>query len=160
MFFNLSGRRPDVRVAAADARQRFKTWRRGRPFWAGLFTLAAGLPIIYFPYVHLTVASVPLALSTTAGSGALIIGILLMVLGITLWFQQQVRVFAGIAALLLALISFPVANFGGLFLGLLSGLIGGSLACAWAPPTGNAEPRPAPNCGSAAVPVEEGPGDK
>ncbi|MCP3822731.1 DUF6114 domain-containing protein [Streptomyces sp. A3M-1-3] len=156
MFFNLSGRRPDVRVAA-DARRRFRAWRRGRPFWAGLFTLAASLPIVYFPYVHLTVAGVPLALSTTAGAGALIIGILLMVLGITLWFQQQVRVFAGIAALLLTLVSFPVANFGGLFLGLFSGLIGGSLACAWAPPTGNAEP---PNRGSAAVPVGEGQGDK
>jgi hypothetical protein len=134
-------------------------WRRGRPFWAGLFTLAAGLPTIYFPYVHLTVAGVPLALSTTAGAGALIIGILLMVLGITLWFQQQVRVFAGIAAMLLALVSFPVANFGGLFLGLLSGLIGGSLACAWAPPTGNAEPPPA-EPRSAAVPVGEHRGEK
>lgn len=160
MFFNLSTRRPDMRVAAADARRGFRAWRRGRPFWAGLFTLAAGLPVIYFPYVHLPVANIPLALSTTAGAGALIIGILLMVLGITLWFQQQVRVFAGISAMLLALVSFPVANFGGLFLGLLSGLIGGSLACAWAPPTGNAEPRPALNRGSAAVPVGEGQSDK
>jgi hypothetical protein len=56
-------------------------------------------------------------------------------LAISLWFHRQARVFAGITVILLALISFPVANFGGLLLGLISGLIGGSLACAWIPPT-------------------------
>ncbi|MFJ8076404.1 DUF6114 domain-containing protein [Streptomyces sp. NPDC096176] len=153
-MFDLYGRRREVRAAAADVRRGFRGWRRGRPFWAGLFTLAAGLPIIYFPYVHLTVAGIPLALSTTAGAGALIIGVLLMVLGVTLWFQQQVRAFAGITTLLLVLVSFPVANFGGLFLGMICGLVGGSLACAWAPPTDDAEP---PNRSSGAFPVEEGP---
>ncbi|MFE7775289.1 DUF6114 domain-containing protein [Streptomyces sp. NPDC057445] len=145
------GSRPDLRVAAGEARAGFRRWRGERPFWAGLFTLAAGLPIICLPYVHLTLAGIPLALSTTAGAGSLIIGILMVVLGLTLWFHQQARVFAGVAALLLALVSFPVANFGGLFLGLLSGLIGGSLACAWAPPTGSAEPR-----ASATVPAGAG----
>ncbi|MGW2562208.1 DUF6114 domain-containing protein [Streptomyces sp. NPDC001514] len=138
MILDLFGRRPEVRNAIVGARRRFRTWRRERPFWAGLFTLAAGLPIIYFPYVRLSLSGIPLALSTTAGAGSLIIGILLVVLGIALWFQQQARVFAGITALLLTLVSFPVANFGGLFLGLLLGLIGGSLACAWDPPTGQA----------------------
>ncbi|MGW2749291.1 DUF6114 domain-containing protein, partial [Streptomyces sp. NPDC001450] len=31
----------------------FRAWRGERPFWAGLFTLAAGLPILYWPYVNL-----------------------------------------------------------------------------------------------------------
>lgn len=135
VFFEPSGRRQNLRVTAADVRRRFRTWRGERPFWAGLFTALAGLPIIYFPYAHVTLGGIPLALSTTAGAGALVIGVLLLVLGFSLWFHRQVRMFAGIATMLLALISFPVANFGGLLLGLLCGLIGGSLACAWTPPT-------------------------
>ncbi|MGW2650698.1 DUF6114 domain-containing protein [Streptomyces sp. NPDC001393] len=123
-----------LRVTAADARRRFRTWRGERPFWAGVFTFQASLPILYLPYAHLDLGGMPLALSTTSGAGSLIIGILLMALAFGLWFQQRLRVFAGIATLLLGLVSFPVANFGGLLLGLISALIGGSLACAWIPP--------------------------
>lgn len=94
------------------ARRGFRTWRGERPFWAGLFTLAAGFPILYFPYAHLNFGAIPLALSTSAGAGSLIIGVLLVVLALSLWFQQQTRVFAGITVILLALVSFPVANFG------------------------------------------------
>ncbi|MGW7366162.1 DUF6114 domain-containing protein [Streptomyces sp. NPDC054841] len=145
MLLELLGRRPSLRITAVGARLGFRTWRGERPFWAGLFTVAAGLPIVYFPYVHLSLSGIPLALSTTAGAGSLLIGVLLVVLGFTLWFHHQVRVFAGIAVMLLALVSFPVSNFGGLFLGLFSGLIGGALACAWVPPPATAEPRPAMN---------------
>ncbi|MGK4584636.1 DUF6114 domain-containing protein [Kitasatospora sp. HPMI-4] len=119
---------------AAGVRRRFRIWRGTRPFWAGALTISASAPIIYFPYTHLSLGGLPLALSTTAGAGALLIGILLIVLGVTLWLQQQSRVFAGAAAIVLSLVSVPVANFGGFLLGMLPGLVGGSLACAWSPP--------------------------
>ncbi|MEV6839339.1 DUF6114 domain-containing protein [Streptomyces sp. NPDC051133] len=122
-----------ARVSAARARRRFRTWRGERPFWAGLFTSTAGLPILYWPYAHLALGGIPLALSTTSGAGALVIGVLLIALGLTLWYQPHLRVFSGIATLLLTLISFPVANLGGLFLGVITGLVGGSLACSWTP---------------------------
>ncbi|QIZ01706.2 DUF6114 domain-containing protein [Streptomyces sp. S1D4-11] len=160
MFFERFGRRRNLRVAATDARRGFRTWRDARPFWAGLFTFAAGLPILYFPYAHLNFGAIPLALSTSAGAGSLIIGVLLVALAISLWFHQQVRVFAGITVILLALISFPVANFGGLLIGLVSGLIGGSLACAWIPPTGAADSRPAANRASTPSPAGEDHGGK
>lgn len=148
--------RPRARVIAARARHRFRIWRGERPFWAGLFTLAAGLPILYWPYANLELGGIPLALATTSGAGALIIGVLLISLGLTLWYHPHLRVFSGIAALLLTLISFPVANLGGLFLGLISGLVGGSLACSWAPVA--AEPQAAPaDCASTAVPPGESP---
>lgn len=130
-------------------------WRNERPFWAGMFTFAASLPIVYFPYAHLQFGAIPLALSTSAGAGSLVIGVLLLALAISLWFHQQARVFAGITVILLALISFPVANFGGLLVGLMCGLIGGSLACAWVPPTSAPELRPAVNRASATVPAGE-----
>ncbi|OKK20548.1 hypothetical protein AMK16_08740 [Streptomyces sp. CB00455] len=112
---------------------RFRAWRGRRPFWAGLFTLLGGFPIAYFPYADLRLGNVTLAMATTGGAGALIIGVLLITLGLALWFQQTIRVFAGVAAILLALVSLPVSNLGGFGLGLGCALLGGALALSWAP---------------------------
>ncbi|MGW2645568.1 DUF6114 domain-containing protein [Streptomyces sp. NPDC001393] len=114
-------------------RLQFRAWRGTRPFWAGLFVMLGGFPIMYFPYAHLQIGHLTLAMATTAGAGSLIIGVLLIVLGISLWFQKHVRTFAGVAAILLALVSIPVSNFGGFVLGFLFALIGGAMAVAWAP---------------------------
>ncbi|RSS82890.1 DUF6114 domain-containing protein [Streptomyces sp. WAC06614] len=130
---------PQAPVNAADdhwltvAYYAFHSWSGKRPFWAGLFTMLAGAPIIYFPFGDTRLANVSVTLATTTGSGSLIIGILLITLGLTLWFQQGVRVFAGVAAILLGLVSLPLSNLGGWFLGLICALVGGSLALAWAP---------------------------
>ncbi|MGW7710622.1 DUF6114 domain-containing protein [Streptomyces sp. NPDC054771] len=105
MTTHFSGGHHRLRPAAVHARHRFRAWRRERPFWAGLFTSAAGLPILYWPYANLDLGGIPLALSTTSGAGSLVIGVLLVTLGVTLWYRPQLRVFAGIATLLLALIS-------------------------------------------------------
>ncbi|AIJ13274.1 hypothetical protein GCM10010095_35740 [Streptomyces anthocyanicus] len=114
-------------------RLQFRGWRGARPFWAGLLVLLGGFPIMYFPYAHLQFGNLTVAMATTAGAGSLIIGVLLVVLGVSLWFQKHVRVFAGIAAILLALVSIPVANFGGFIIGFMLSLVGGALAVAWAP---------------------------
>lgn len=142
-------------------RLQFRAWRGTRPFWAGLFVLLGGFPIMYFPYAHLQVGHLTLAMATTAGAGSLIIGVLLVVLGISLWFQKHVRTFAGVAAILLALVSIPVSNFGGFVMGFLFALIGGAMAVAWAPGAPPQEQPPAeaaPGEGGApqaAVPPEQ-----
>ncbi|MFI8321918.1 DUF6114 domain-containing protein [Streptomyces sp. NPDC085529] len=123
---------------------RFKVWRQTRPFWAGLFTILASVPIAYLPYGDVRLGNITLAMATTAGAGALIIGVLLFTLGLTMWFQPVVRVFAGIAAIVLGLVSIPVSNFGGLVIGFLFALVGGGMSAAWAPAppvekTGDAE---------------------
>lgn len=112
---------------------RFRVWRQTRPFWAGLFTMLGGVPIAYLPYGDMRLGNVTLAMATTAGAGALIIGVLLITLGLTMWFQPAVRVFAGVAAIVLGLISIPVSNFGGLVIGFLLALIGGGMSASWAP---------------------------
>ncbi|MFI7503728.1 DUF6114 domain-containing protein [Streptomyces sp. NPDC049687] len=114
-------------------RLQFRAWRGTRPFWAGLFMMIGGVPIMYFPYAHLTIGQLTVRMSTTAGAGSLIIGVLLVVLGISLWFQKHIRTFAGVAAILLALVSLPVSNFGGFIVGFLFGMIGGAMAVAWVP---------------------------
>ncbi|MFD4576584.1 DUF6114 domain-containing protein [Streptomyces sp. NPDC058417] len=114
-------------------RQQFRAWRGTRPFWAGLFVLISGFPIAYFPYANLQIGHLTLAMATTAGAGSLIIGVLLGVLGISLWFQRHIRVFAGVAAILLGLVSIPVSNLGGFLIGFFFALIGGAMAISWAP---------------------------
>ncbi|GAA2244967.1 hypothetical protein GCM10010145_09820 [Streptomyces ruber] len=134
----------DTPVQSASAgiltriRLRFRDWRGSRPFWAGLFTLLAGVPIAYFPYATLNLGHISIALATTGGAGSLIIGVLLVTLGLTMWFQQVIRVFAGVAAIVLSLVSLVVSNFGGFVMGFLLAMIGGALSIAWAP--GREEP--------------------
>lgn len=114
-------------------RLRFRAWRGARPFWAGLFTLLGGVPIAYFPYATLKLGTMSIAMATTAGAGSLIIGVLLFTLGLTMWFQQATRVFAGVAAIVLSLVSLVVSNIGGFILGFAFALVGGALAVSWAP---------------------------
>ncbi|MCQ9185061.1 hypothetical protein KMT30_39740 [Streptomyces sp. IBSBF 2953] len=137
----MSAETPAASGQFTHRRQQFRAWRGTRPFWAGLFVLLAGFPIAYFPYAHLQVGHLTLAMATTAGAGSLIIGVLLGVLGISLWFQKHVQVFAGVAAILLGLVSIPVSNLGGFLIGFLLALIGGAMAVSWAP---GAPPAPAP----------------
>ncbi|HEY8982012.1 MAG TPA: DUF6114 domain-containing protein [Streptomyces sp.] len=117
----------------ARGRSRFRNWRGTRPFWAGLYVMLSGFPIMYFPYAHVQIGHLTFAMATTAGAGSLIIGVLLITLGISLWFQQHIRTFAGVAAILLALVSLPVSNFGGFVVGFLLALFGGAMAVSWAP---------------------------
>jgi len=114
-------------------RQTFRGWRGQRPFWGGLLSILGGLPIMYFPYANLAIGNMTIKMATTAGAGSLIIGILLVVLGLTMWFQPHSRVFAGVAAILLALVSLVVSNFGGFVIGFLLALVGGGLGISWAP---------------------------
>ncbi|MGK5533456.1 DUF6114 domain-containing protein [Streptomyces sp. URMC 129] len=137
----------------------FRNFRWRRPFWAGLFTMIAGLPIAWFPYRGVTFGDLTIRMATTAGAGSMVIGALLVILGLTMWFQPHVRIFAGAAAILLALVSLIVSNFGGFFMGFLAALIGGALSVAWVPgeesaeaedDTGDREPPvSAPGAGSA-----------
>ncbi|MFG2831066.1 DUF6114 domain-containing protein [Streptomyces sp. NPDC048434] len=125
--------RPRLIETIGRKRTSFREWRGHRPYWGGLLTLLAGIPIMYIPYANLTIGSLTVRMATTAGAGSLIIGVLLVVLGLTMWFQPASRVFAGVAAILLSLVSLVVSNFGAFLIGFLLGLIGGALGVSWAP---------------------------
>jgi hypothetical protein len=99
--------------------QGFADWRGNRPFWAGLLTALSAVPIIGLPYADLTLGQLTIRMPTTAGSGSLVIGALLVTLSLIMWFQPTVRVFAGAATLVLALLSIPMSNLGGFLMGLL-----------------------------------------
>ncbi|MEO3849514.1 DUF6114 domain-containing protein [Streptomyces sp. B8F3] len=124
---------PDLLHRLNTWRLGFRAWRGSRPFWAGLLAIAGGVPIGALPYHHIKLGNLSLQMATQAGAGGLIIGVLLVTLGLTMWFHSVVRVFAGVASLVLALVSIPVSNFGGLLVGFLLSLIGGALAVSWVP---------------------------
>ncbi|MFH8348550.1 DUF6114 domain-containing protein [Streptomyces sp. NPDC018045] len=125
--------RPRLNESIGRKRISFREWRGQRPFWGGVLTLLAGFPIMYIPYANLTIGSLTVRMATTAGAGSLIIGVLLVVLGLTMWFQPASRVFAGVAAILLSLVSLVVSNFGAFLIGFVLGLVGGALGVSWAP---------------------------
>lgn len=129
----MSAESPGVLHRLNGWRLRFRAWRGSRPFWAGLLTIAGGVPIGALPYYNIKLGHLSLQMATQAGAGGLIIGVLLITLGLTMWFHSVVRVFAGIASIVLALVSIPVSNFGGLIIGFLLSMTGGALAVAWAP---------------------------
>ncbi|GHE09842.1 DUF6114 domain-containing protein [Streptomyces alanosinicus] len=130
-------------------RLQFRAWRGTRPFWAGLLVMLGGFLILYIPYAHLPLAHLTMTMGTPGGSGSLIIGVLLIVIGISLWVQQHIRVFGGVAAILLALVSIPMSNIGGFIVGFLTAMIGGAMAVAWSPGA-PAQPQP---------PAEAAPGE-
>lgn len=130
-----------ARERIARWRVSFRHWRWQRPFWAGLMTLLSSVPIVYIPYADPSFSDLSLRLATTTGSGSLIIGVLLAVLGLTFWYQRHARVFAGVAAILLGLVSLVVSNFGGFLVGFLLAVIGGAMGIAWV--AGEPEPRAA-----------------
>ena len=113
-------------------RRPFRTWRRGRPFIPGLCILLAGLEIYWAP--HSTVGK--LLSMGLPGISSLFIPIFLVVFAITVWFFPTYRVFSGIAAILLALLSLVATNLGGFFLGFLLAMLGGAFAVAWTPRPG------------------------
>ncbi|GGR99637.1 MULTISPECIES: DUF6114 domain-containing protein [Streptomyces] len=127
-------------------RLQFRAWRGTRPFWAGLFVMLGGFLILYFPYAHVQLGNLSMTVGTPGGSSSLIIGGLLIALGIILWFQQHIRVFGGVAAILLALVSIPLSNIGGFIVGFLCALTGGAMAIAWSP---GAPAQPQPTDGTA-----------
>ena len=111
------------------ARIAFRNWRRSRPFWAGVWAMLGGTIIAYVPATAFKLLLV--------ANASLIIGILVGALvgffGLMLWFARPLRILLGVLIVMLSLISFLTSDFGGLLIGMLMGLVGGSLALAWVP---------------------------
>jgi hypothetical protein len=124
---------PDGELAATAAPvvrrawHNWRAWRRARPFWGGLFVVLGGGEILLSE-----LASLPLVIHIGLhGLASYLVPVLLLVCGLLLWFHLPLRTFYSVLAILLALGSWITSNLGGFFVGMLLGLIGGSLAFAW-----------------------------
>jgi hypothetical protein len=121
------------RFAAPTERYRrpFRRWRRGRPFYAGFFILLAGLEI----YAATQSGLGKLLSMGVPGISTIFISVFLAIFAVTVWFFPAYRVFSGIAAIMVALLSLVATNLGGFLLGFLLGMLGGAFAVAWTPRT-------------------------
>jgi hypothetical protein len=118
---------------------RFRAWRRTRPFWAGIFLLVAGAELLLIP---LPMDSLGLIVHIGIGGiSGILIGAVLIVAGLLLWFHPVQRMFYSIVAVLLAIVALVASNLGGFLIGTILGVIGGSLGFAWTPLPPGAAPR-------------------
>jgi Family of unknown function (DUF6114) len=120
-------------TTAGSAWRAFTSWRRRRPFWAGLFLIVAGAELLLIP---LPMHSMGLILHIgTGGVLGILIGTILIICALLMWFNPAQRIFYSIVAVLLAIAALVASNLGGFMIGTLLGVIGGSLGFAWAPGT-------------------------
>jgi len=141
--------------ALARGLRSFRRWRRGRPFWAGFFIILGALQI--FASTQLSLSGFQLKIGME-GFLSYVIPLVLVLCGLLTWLTPQHRVFYGVIAAAVALYSFIGVNFGGFFLGMLFGVIGGALAVAWTP-VQPSPPATEPADTEPAEPTEEPGGD-
>lgn len=108
---------------------RWRRWRRGRPFWGGLFAILAGSEICALPLAPLKV----MLQQGVAGIPSVLMGIVMIVLGLTAWFSPPQRALAGVLTTLIATAALVLSNLGGFLIGTLLGILGGGLMFAWQP---------------------------
>jgi hypothetical protein len=117
--------------AGQSARRAWREWRRSRPFWGGLLLIVAGSELLLIP---LPLGSLGLILHVGIGGVlGILIGSVMILCALLLWFHPVQRTFYSIVAILLAIAALIASNLGGFFLGTLLGVIGGSLGFAWVP---------------------------
>jgi hypothetical protein len=109
----------------------FTAWRRGRPFWAGLFVAAGALIILFPPFFGVKLGDIVISIQTLGGVSALMIGSLLAICAVSLWVAPKFRLASGIVTVLLSLVALVVTNLGGFLFGTILSLLGGALAVAW-----------------------------
>lgn len=110
-------------------RAAFRLWRRSRPFWGGFLVLLGGGEILLTYRASLGVV-LHFGLGGLAGY---LVPALLTLLGLLIIFDFTHRTFYSVLAVLAALGTWLTSNLGGFILGMLLGVVGGSLAFGWQP---------------------------
>jgi hypothetical protein len=109
------------------ARLAFRGWRRGRPFWGGLIVVLGAAEILVTYRAPFGII-VHFGLYGLAGY---LVPIVLALLGLLIIFDSTHRTFYSVLSVLAALGTWLTSNLGGFFIGMLLGLVGGSLAFGW-----------------------------
>jgi hypothetical protein len=108
---------------------RWRRWRRSRPFWGGLVTVAAGVEIAAIPLAPLKV----MLHQGVAGAASVLLGAVMVVLGLSAWFAPHHRALAGILTAMVAASALVLSNLGGFLIGTAAGVVGGGLVFGWQP---------------------------
>ncbi|KQX57486.1 MULTISPECIES: DUF6114 domain-containing protein [unclassified Streptomyces] len=111
------------------ARAAFRQWRRTRPFWAAVWTGLGGFVIFFLPMAPLG-KILQVGVGGIAGMAG---GVVLMAMALLVLLMPSQRHTAGVIAVIAGVASFPLSNLGGLFVGMILSVLGGSMAFAWLP---------------------------
>ncbi|WP_435186775.1 DUF6114 domain-containing protein [Streptomyces sp. bgisy126] len=107
----------------------FRQWRRTRPFWAAVWTGIGGFIIFFLPMAPLG-KILQVGVGGIAGMAG---GVVLMAMALLILLLPSQRHTAGVLAVIAGVASFPLSNLGGLFVGMVLSVLGGSMAFAWLP---------------------------
>lgn len=119
--------------AVRRLRSAFQDWRRTRPFWGGLLITSGGAQILITEWAPFRVV-LHIGLQGLAGY---LLPAVMVLCGLLLWFAPAQRTFYGVLSVMLSLGTWVTSNLGGFFIGMLLGLVGGSLAFGWVPRAGH-----------------------
>jgi hypothetical protein len=118
-------------VATENIRDRFRRWRRGRPYWGGLFLVLSGLEM--FGSANMELDNIQIHIGPQ-GFYSYLLPVMMIAAGVLTWFSPAQRLFYGVIGIITALYSFIGLNLGGWIAGMLLGIVGGALVIAWGPP--------------------------
>jgi len=118
----------DTAAARPSAWQRFRTWRRARPFWGGFVAMLAGLEI--YATSQQSIGDMEIKIGP-GGMAAYVIPLMMVVGGLLAWFTPAQRHFYGIIIPAVAVYALLEINFGGWMIGTILGMVGGALIFAW-----------------------------
>ncbi|MEU2513190.1 DUF6114 domain-containing protein [Streptomyces syringium] len=107
----------------------WRQWRKGRPFWGGLAAIVAGAEISAIPLAPLKI----MLHQGIAGIPSVLMGLVMIVMGLTAWFAPQYRTLAGVLTVMVATATLVMSNLGGFLFGTIIGTIGGGMIFAWQP---------------------------
>ncbi|WP_433386379.1 DUF6114 domain-containing protein [Micromonospora sp. KLBMP9576] len=138
--------------AARHLGGRWRRWRRGRPFTAGVLIALGGVEMLVTLRAPLGV----LLHIGPQGLAAYLVPTVLVLCGVLLIATPQQRVFYAVLSLVLGLVSWLTSNLGGFLIGMLLALVGGALAFAWTP---DKRSRPAGDTATADAPPHREPAD-
>ncbi|MGI5257553.1 DUF6114 domain-containing protein [Streptomyces angustmyceticus] len=125
----------------------WRRWRKGRPFWGGLAAVVAGAEICAIPLAPLKI----MLQQGIAGIPSVLMGLVMIVMGLSAWFAPHYRGLAGVLTVLCAAAALVMSNLGGFLIGTVIGILGGSMIFAWQP-VAAAEPVPSAAPGAAREP--------
>lgn len=124
-----------VREWTGSRWSRFNEWRAQRPFLGGVLLMLAGLIIVYVPMQILP--DIIFIGGQVAGFLAVgvMFGVFVFLSGAYALYKPEFSDEIGVAGIVLSILSL-FGSLGGLFLGLILGILGGNLCIAWKPKDG------------------------
>ncbi|WP_223595076.1 DUF6114 domain-containing protein [Neobacillus bataviensis] len=121
-------------------RERFKKWRSRRPFWGATLCILSGIIILYVPAQLYELAATP---GNILFAGFFLGGLTLL-LGVLGHIMPKLSTLLGVLAIFSSVLSI-LGALGGLLLGTILGIVGGSMLIAWKPELGTSEAIHQPN---------------